>query len=280
MSGQWRVKCVYPDGKTVGYTKNLNLDASSHTIQRGISENCPFMRNRVLVHTNMHKYPFSHHTLGKMFYIDFNSYNDDPGQFEVVSADDNPLIGKITYTKETLVPYNKNLMFYPIPFEMLETYEEKPQMLVEVTDKNGREMSAVCHSMKCSFMHIKAVGEVTSFTYNASTKKLTVTGTGLPNNISKLQSIDFAKSSCKPIPTDTATGALSGTSIECTLARNPTCGSWLPKVTTPLGNIPQGSSVKAQDIPCTISAATPLKDLNLLGKDKITFTGTNFPHEL
>jgi hypothetical protein len=56
-------------------------------------------------------------------------------------------------------------MFWPIPFEMLETYEEKPQMIVEVD-----HMPAVCHSMDCGFMHIAAVGEVTGFTYSASTK--------------------------------------------------------------------------------------------------------------
>ena len=66
---------------------------------------------------------------------------------------DNPLTGKITYMAETVVPYGKNLMFWPIPFEMLETYEEKPQMLVEIDD-----MPAVCHSMDCSFVHIPSVG--------------------------------------------------------------------------------------------------------------------------
>jgi len=106
----------------------------------------------------MQNYPFPSHNIGKMFYIDFRSYNEDPGQFEVVSSKDNPLVGKISYTKETLVKYNKNLMYWPIPFEMLETYEEKPQMLVEVTDKSGNQMPAVCHGMKCNFMHIKAVG--------------------------------------------------------------------------------------------------------------------------
>jgi hypothetical protein len=49
------------------------------------------MRNRILVHS--WSSPFPHYTLGKQFYIDFNSYNEDPGQFEVVSSEDNPLIG-------------------------------------------------------------------------------------------------------------------------------------------------------------------------------------------
>jgi len=74
---------------------------------------------------------------------------------------------------------------------MLETYEEKPQFLVEVDD-----MPAVCHSMKCSWMHTPAVGEVTSFTYDEELRKLTLTGTNLPDNKSKVQSITFAGSTC------------------------------------------------------------------------------------
>jgi hypothetical protein len=123
MSGTWQIRCLYADG-TYADTKPLNLDASDHTIQRHISEHCPKMRNRVLVH--MYDSPFSHHTLGKEFYIDFSSYPGDPGQFTVITNPEDPLIGEITYDAETIVPYDKNLLFYPIPFEMLETYEEKP----------------------------------------------------------------------------------------------------------------------------------------------------------
>jgi hypothetical protein len=64
MSGQWKIKCVYPDGREA-FTKPLNLDSSAHTIQRHISEHCPFMRNRIIVHQYIHEYPYSHHTLGK-----------------------------------------------------------------------------------------------------------------------------------------------------------------------------------------------------------------------
>jgi hypothetical protein len=103
------------------------------------------MRNRILVHS--YDNPYTHHTLGRQFYIDFMSYNGDPGQFEVLPAEDNPLVGNnIQYGAETVVSYNKNLMFYPIPFEMLNTYEEVPQVLVTVDD-----IPAVCHSMECGF---------------------------------------------------------------------------------------------------------------------------------
>jgi hypothetical protein len=120
-------------------------------------------------------------------------------------------------------------LFWPIPFEMLRTYEEKPQFLVEVDD-----MPAVCHGMECGFMHIPAVGEVTSFTYDDSQRLLTMTGTDLPDNLMKVQSITFAGSTCT-VTEDSADaeGVLSGTSVACNLDKAATCGkAWLPSLTT------------------------------------------------
>jgi hypothetical protein len=169
LTGKWKIKCVYEDG-AVAYTKPLKMDASSHTIFRHISEHCPKMRNTIMVYEQDKLYP--HHSIGRDFYIDFASYNGDLGQFEVVSDEEEPLDGDVTYSATTPVEYGKNLVFYPIPFEMLETYEETPQMLVEIDD-----MPAVCHSMDCGMKYIPAVGEVTAFTFDDATDKLTITGT-------------------------------------------------------------------------------------------------------
>jgi hypothetical protein len=103
-------------------------------------------------------------------------------------------------------------------------------MLVEIDD-----MPAVCHSMDCSFTHIPAVGEVTAFTYAEDTRILTMTGTELPDNLSKLQSITFAGSTCTS--TADVEGVLSGTSVECRLDREPTCGTWTPHLTTFFGDV-------------------------------------------
>lgn len=62
MTGKWKIKCVYPDA-SVAYTNALNLDASAHTIQRHISEQCPKMRNRIVV--SMFDSPYTHHNIGK-----------------------------------------------------------------------------------------------------------------------------------------------------------------------------------------------------------------------
>jgi hypothetical protein len=80
---------------------------------------------------------FDHHTLGKEFYVDFSGYNGDYEALEIISDYSEPdldtpyegteLTGtNIRFDNEILTPYNKNLLFWPIPFEMMETYEEVP----------------------------------------------------------------------------------------------------------------------------------------------------------
>jgi len=145
-------------------------------------------------------------------------------------------------------------------------------MLVEIGN-----LPAVCHSMDCGFKYVPAVGEITGVEFKADTKVLTVTGTELPAKLADIQSLTFAQSPC----TVAADATLDGKSITCTLSRNPTCGSWSPKVTTAFGNIAiNAESVKEIAVACTIISAVPDSPLNLLGSDNITFTGTNFPHEI
>jgi hypothetical protein len=133
--------------------------------------------------------------------------------------------------------------------------------------------------MECGFMHIPAVGEVTSFTYDDSTRLLTLTGTDLPDNLMKVQSITFAGSTCTPTADSAdAEGVLSGTSVVCKLDREATCGTWVPALTTHFGNVANGADITGAAVPCTISSVVPDTPLNLLGQDNITFTGTNFPH--
>lgn len=85
----------------------------------------------------------------------------------------------------------------------------------------------------------------------------------------------FALSKCK---VDEA--SLSGTAIGCTLEKEPTVGKYLPIVTTQKGNIAIAAAVAKIAVAATITAVVPDTKLNLLGNDNITFTGTNFPHDL
>jgi uncharacterized protein YfaP (DUF2135 family) len=116
---------------------------------------------------------------------------------------------------------------------------------------------------------------LTGFTYAASTRLLTVSGTGFMTNHERYQKVMFAQSTCT-IDTD----SMKGAGFECTLDRTPTCGTYTPTVTTIYGNVKHSSAVTPTTVECTITGVFPDTELNLLGNDNITFSGTNLPHDI
>ena len=60
----------------------------------------------------------------------------------------------------------------------------------------------------------------------------------------------------------------------------PVCGTWNPEVYSMLGLLPIKTDVTKIQVDCTISDVAPKIDLNVLGYDNLTFTGTNFPRYL
>ena len=70
-------------------------------------------------------------------------------------------------------------------------------------------------------------GDLTSFTFDESTKKLVITGVDLPSVMEDVTSVEYALSYCT---VDEST--LSSTNIECTLNQDPTCGDWTPIITS------------------------------------------------
>ena len=55
--------------------------------------------------------------------------------------------------------YGKNLMFEPLPLEMMFADAQKPQVLVKV---NGLE--GICPEFNCDYLYIATVSEITSQT--------------------------------------------------------------------------------------------------------------------
>jgi len=46
-----------------------------------------------------------------------------------------PLKGNnLKFESKTIYPYGTNLFYNPVPFEFLKTFEEKPQLIVNVGD--------------------------------------------------------------------------------------------------------------------------------------------------
>jgi len=132
------------------------------------------------------------------------------------------------------------------------------------------EHPAVCHNLTCNYNYTVPVGEVTAYTFTQSTKVLTITGTNLPANTSMIRHVEFAHSKC-------TISAASSTSLTCTLDNVPVCGSHLPMLFSKMGLVNTTSTLTPTVITCTATSIVPTTDLNLLGGDNLTITGTNFP---
>jgi hypothetical protein len=58
----------------------------------------------------------------------------------------------------------------------------------------------------------------------------------------------------------------------------PTAGKWNPIVISKDGMIPVVAGLATT--PATVTSVSPMTDLNVLGGDKLTIKGTNFPEDL
>lgn len=68
----------------------------------------------------------------------------------------------------------------------------------------------------------------------------------------------------------------SATEITCTLNFLPAAGPWCVEVIDYRGLIPIDDSIEPIDIDLVIDGISPNSDLNQLGGDELTFTGTGF----
>jgi hypothetical protein len=119
-----------------------------------------------------HNNTYPYYENGRGIFLHFTGINEDPGQFEIVSDWDDPLVGdNVTFEADTTRPYGTNLFFDPIPFEMLKTFDTVPQIVATIND-----LPAVCHNITCGYTYLDPVGEVTAFTFTAETNELVLEG--------------------------------------------------------------------------------------------------------
>jgi len=122
-------------------------------------------------------------------------------------------------------------------------------------------------------MYTEPQGEVNHFTYDAATKKVVLNGTGLIGP--GLRHVEFAKSRCSVDKT-----TMNETYMECTLVQEPTCGDHVPYLTSRLGLVNNSASLTPETITCLVDSVDPTTQLNLLGQDNLTISGTFFPYNL
>jgi hypothetical protein len=81
---------------------------------------------------------------------------------------------------------SSNVFYEAIPFDMLYTFVERPQIIMTVGDN-----PAVCHDLVCDYMYVAPVGDVSSFTFDKASRKLIVQGSSLPIG-TELKKVMFA----------------------------------------------------------------------------------------
>ena len=138
-------------------------------------------------------------------------------------------------------------------------------MVVQVGD-----YPAVCKNLSCQYNYTQPVGEVTNYTYTAATRELWLNGTNLPVNVSQIRYVKFAHSLCKLTN-------VSNASLTCTLDYEPVCGDHLPELVSKYGLVNNSAALVAETITCTVTSVVPTTQLNLLGGDNLTISGTQFP---
>lgn len=266
--GHYTIECTDPKSSLKSNSGRLSAYSSATDIERSLYK-CAKLRDKLRVYHRSGVY--SDYSVGVNYMVEFTGMSEEPPALKIVSDTDSPLTGNnIVVKSEVVVPFGTNLFYEPIPFEMIKTYETKPQVIVNVGD-----MPAVCKNLTCDFTYTTPVGEITEFTYTKASKVLVITGTDFPALSADIQKVWYAMTECT-----IDKSKYTQTSIECTLTKEPTCGDHKPKVITRWGLVPYKTALADQTILCSISGMHPFNDLNLLGGDNITLTGTNFPHQV
>jgi hypothetical protein len=57
-------------------------------------------------------------------------------------------------------------------------------------------------------------------------------------------------------------------------------GSWEPEIISDLGIVPVDATLDKYTIQYTLTSISPTEDLNVLGNDNLTISGTNFPSDI
>lgn len=269
LSGQLKLTCpgpTYNDIAVNPYLSNdITLDQDPYSLARRIYFNCSGTYDKLEV-WRAYSYPYKEN--GISYYVRFVGMPGEHPLMKVTSSADSPLTGNWEAHTTRVVNASTNIFYPAIPFEMLRTYETQPQVIVQVGD-----YPAVCKNLTCDFHYVAPEGEVTAFTYTASSRQLQLTGTDLPVNSSMIDYVEFAHSRC-------TVSSASATSLTCVLDYEPVCGDHLPKLVAVDGQANNSAALTAETITCTISSVVPTTELNLLGGDNLTISGTQFPWNL
>ena len=152
-------------------------------------------------------------------------------------------------------------MFEPVPLEFLYSDAQQPQVLITVNGIDG-----VCPDFNCDYIYIDTESIIQDQQLTNGVD-LTIIGVGLPTEDIKVK---FANAECL--------GEIiaSDTQITCSLNFLPAAGEWCIELIDFRGLIPSEDDIDLIEVDLVIAGISPNSDLNQLGGDLLTFTGTGF----
>ena len=259
LTGNFVITCANADGNEFS-TREMSIWTDTDYIAMYLHWDIPHLMLKMYVYsTGVYDYRDN----GLDFLLIFQDLHSDPAQCSLKSGSTTAIEGgnNVTYRNTTPRPYGTNLMFEPVPLEMLYHDATLPQVLVTV---NGIE--GLCPGFNCDYKYSTAPSEITSQALGANGLDITIAGTSLPT------------ADVRVVLGNVACGTVTAaeTSITCTLAENPAAGSWDVEVYEPKGRVPLATGVAKIDVALVVTAISPATGLNQLGGDVLTLTGTGF----
>ena len=92
-----------------------------------------------------------------------------------------PLVGKNVWLEQVQIePRGPNIMYPAVPFEMLRTAHEKPQIRVKVDG-----MVAICTGLMCDYEYEAPEGKITGFSVNGL--DVSIQGSNLPSELTSVR---------------------------------------------------------------------------------------------
>jgi hypothetical protein len=123
LGGRFKIRCV-DSLERFSDSESAYIGIGATNLKYRIEQGCVGMANKVSV-TKASGFGYNDNGVG--YFISYIGKNEDLGQATIVSDDDTPLTGtNISYEANTTIHYSTNLLYEPIPFEWLRTYETKP----------------------------------------------------------------------------------------------------------------------------------------------------------
>jgi len=244
LKGSFAIACKNSDD-TEFVSRDLHIWEDTDLMMLYLSWEIPHLMLKTHIY-NTGKYAYREN--GMEFAIVFQDLHDDPKQCEIRSGATTKLEGgkTIAYKNTTPRPYGENIMFEPVPLEMLYHDADKPQVMVKVKGLEG-----ICSGFNCDFEYKAATSEITAQAL-ANDKEITITGTGLPTTD---VSVVLGNAKC-------GTVTASDTQITCTLAVLPAAGDWDVKVFEPKGLVPIKAGVAKITVALVVDSITPSTGLN------------------